>query len=266
MHEFTMRKLTFYLCSLILALPAAAQTVDGILAKYFATRGGVDKIKAVQSERITGTISFGPGEEGPFVVERARPLKMHMELSLNGLSLIRVYDGKSAGWVYNPFLPNPSVQPMPEADLRNISDEADYDGPFLDYKSKGNHIELAGKDEVEEKPAYKLKLTNRNGEVSYFFFDASTYLLVKCQGSRQMEGKDIPWVTFFRDFREINGLKYPFVIEYAEPGTENSHKITADKIELNVPIDESRFGKPAAPAATSAPAADASPAEPRKPN
>ena len=263
--EFTMRKLAFLFCSLLLALPAAAQSVDDIIAKYLAVRGGVDKIKAVQSERVTGTISFGPGEEGPFFVERARPMKMHMELNLNGQPLIRVYDGKSVGWTYNPFMPNPSVQPMTEADLRNIYDEADFDGPFVDYKSKGNHIELAGKDDVEEKPAYKLKLTNRNGDVSYFFFDASTYLLLKCQGNRQMDGKDIPWVTFFHDYREINGLKYPFLIEYAEPGTENSHKIIADKIELNISIDEARFGKPNPPPLPPPPA-QAPPADPPKPN
>lgn len=263
--EFTMRKLAFLFCSLFLAFPAAAQSADDILAKYFAARGGLEKIKTVQSERVTGTISFGPGEEGPFFVERARPLKMHMELNLNGQPLIRVYDGKSVGWTYNPFAPNPAVQPMTEADLRNILDEADFDGPFVDYKSKGNHIELAGKDDVEEKPAYKLKLTNRNGEVSYFFFDASTYLLLKCQGNRQMDGKDIPWVTFFHDYREVDGLKYPFLIDYEEPGTENSHKITADKIELNVAINETRFGKPNPPPAP-APPAEASPAGSPKPN
>lgn len=264
--ELTMRKLAFLLCSLFLAFPAAAQSVDDILAKYLLARGGVDKIKAVQSERVTGTISFGPGEEGPFIVERARPLKMHMELSLNGQALIRVYDGKSAGWIYNPFMPNPSVQPMTEADLRNIFDEADFDGPFVDYKSKGNHLELAGKDEVEEKSAYKLKLTNRNGDVSYFFFDASTYLLLKCQGSRQMDGKDIPWVTFFHDYREVDGLKYPFLIEYEEPGTENGHKIASDKIELNVPIDGARFSKPNPPPAPPAPPVEVSPADSPKPN
>src|SRR5271157_1927678 len=264
--ESTMRKLAFLIVSIFLALPAAAQSADDILAQYLDARGGLDKIKAVQSERVTGTISFGPGEEGPFVVERARTLKMHMEFNLNGQVIIRTYDGKSTGWTYNAFVPNPSVQPMTETDLRNIFEEADFDGPFVDYKSKGNQIEFAGKEDVEEKSAYKLKLTNRNGDVSFFFFDASTYLLLKCQGNRQMDGKDIPWVTFFHDYREVDGLKYPFLIDYEEPGTENSHKITADKIELNVPISEARFGKPNPPPAPPAPPAEASPAGSPKPN
>jgi hypothetical protein len=264
-RESIMRKLAFLNLFFLLALPAAAQSVEGILADYFAARGGLDKIKAVQSERVTGTISFGPGAEGPFLVERARPLKMHMEFNLNGNIVIQTYDGKSSGWTYNPFIPNPSVQPMGQDELRNIFEEADFDGPFVDYKSKGTQIEFAGKEDVEEKPAYKLKLTNRNGEVSYFFFDASTHLLLKWQGNRKIGDKDVPWVSFFRDFREINGLKYPFLIESREVGGESTQRITADKIEVNVSINEARFGKPGVPA-PQAPPAQPPAAESPKPN
>jgi len=249
-----MRKLALLFLALFVALPATAQSVDDILAKYFAARGGLDKIRAVQSERVTGTISFGPGAEGPFVVERARPLKMRMEFNLNGGIIIRTYDGKSAGWTYNPFTSNPSVQPMSEAELRNVFEEADFDGPFVDYKSKGNQLEFTGKENIEERPAYKVKLTNRNGEVSYFFFDASTYLLLEWQGTRKMGDHEVPWVSHFREFREVNGLKYPFLIDAEEPGSENTQKIIADKIEVNVPMDEARFGKPSPPTSPAPPA------------
>jgi hypothetical protein len=52
-------------------------------------------------------------------------------------------------------------------------------------------------------------------------------------------------------------VKYPFLIESDSPGTDQTQRITAEKIEVNVPIDESRFGKPkpppAPPAAAEAP-------------
>src|SRR5580692_1436899 len=115
----------------LLPMAASAQTADEIINKYIAARGGLAKIHAVQSERVTGTISFGPGAEGPFMVERKRPLKMHMEITVAGKTLIRTYDGKSSGWVYNPFGPNPSVAAMTDADLRGVFDEADFEGPFV---------------------------------------------------------------------------------------------------------------------------------------
>jgi hypothetical protein len=242
-----MRNLSLLAVLLLLPWDVPAQTADEIVTKYLAARGGRDNIKAVRSERVTGAISFGPGADGSFLVERERPLKMHMEVSLNGATVIRVYDGKSSGWIYNPFAGNPAVQPMTEADLRNILDEADFEGPFVDYKEKVNQLEFSGKTDVDDKPAYKLKLTNKNGDVSYFSFDATTYMLVRWQGTRKVDGKDQPSESFFRDFREVQGLKYPFLIESRAPGTDQSQKIVADKIEVNIPIDAAHFAKPNPP-------------------
>ncbi len=242
---------------LLLVIPLSAQSVEQVISNYIAARGGLDKIKSVHTERVTGTISFGPDAEGPFLVERKRPLKMHMEITLNGQTLIRVYDGKDAGWIYNPFTPNPSVQPMNDFDLRNIFDEADFDGPFVDYKDKGNKVEFLDQHEIAGKPAYKLKLTSKNGDVSFFYFDASSALLLKWEGNRKINQKDVPWESFFHDFREVNGLKYPFLIESDAPGTDQTQRIVAQQIEVNIPIDDARFGKPnpPAPAAGSAPPA-----------
>ena len=226
-----------------------AQTAEEVVSKYVAARGGAAKIKAVKTERITGTISFGPDAEGPFIVERLRPLKMHMEITLNGQTLVRTYDGKSTGWIYNPFSAKPEVQPMSEADLKSIFDEADFDGPFVDYKAKGNQIEFVDKADVQGKAAYKLKLTNKNNDVSYFYFDADTYLILKWEGARKLADRDVPWESIFHDFRDVEGVKYPFLIESDSPGTDQSQRITADKIEVNVPIDETRFQKPKPPAA-----------------
>jgi hypothetical protein len=244
-------------------LTASAQTADDIINKYLAARGGLAKIKSIQSERVSGTISFGPNASGPFFVERKRPLKMHMEITVAGMTLIRVYDGKSAGWIYNPFGPSPSVQPMSQDDLRSVFDEADFEGPFVDYKAKGNKLEFVGKDEVGGKSAYKIKLTNKNGDSSFFLFDASTYLILKWEGTRKVGDKEIPWESYFRDFRESEGLKYPFLIESAAPGTDQIQKIAAEKIEVNIPLDDARFGKPTPPASPAIPATPSDPAKPQ---
>jgi len=245
-----------------LLLPIAglrAQTADDVINAYLKARGGLQKIRSIQTERVSGTISFGPNLEGPFFVERKRTLKMHMELHVGGQTLIRVYDGKSAGWIYNPFTPSPAVAPMTGDDIRGISEEADFEGPFVDYKSKGNQIEYAGKEEIEGKQANKLKLTNKYGEVSYFFFDPSTGLILKWEGTRKNGDKDIRWQTFFRDFRDVNGLQYPFLVESGAVGSDQIQKIVATKIEVNISLDDASFGQPKAPAPPA-------PEEPAKPN
>jgi hypothetical protein len=247
------RKLLLFASFLLVSTSLSAQSVDDIISSYIAARGGLDKIKSVKTERVSGMISFGPDADGPFIVERMRPLKLHMEITINGQTLIRVYDGKAAGWIYNPFTPNPAVVPMSQYDLTNIFDEADFDGPFVDYKDKGNKIEFVDKQQILGKSAYKLKLTNKTGDVSFFYFDATNSLLLKWEGTRKINEKDVPWESFFHDFREVNGLKYPFLIESDAPGTDQTQRITAEKIEVNIPLEDSRFGKPNPPAPATPP-------------
>ena len=250
-----LRRLALTAVTLLFAFPLAlpAQTADDVINAYLKARGGLAKIRAVQTERVTGTITFAPGVEGPFFVERKRPLKMHMEITVNGQSLIRVYDGKSSGWIYNPFAPNAAVVPMSAADISGIADEADFEGPFVDYKAKGNQIEYVGKEQIDGKVVQKLKLTAKQGDVSYFYFDASTGLIMKWQGTRKVGDKELPWETYFRDFRDVDGLKYPFLVESAAVDSDQIQKIAAAKIETNIPLNETQFAKPKPPAPSAAP-------------
>jgi outer membrane lipoprotein-sorting protein len=238
---------------LFVPLAATAQTAEEIVKKALDARGGVDKLKAVQSERITGRISFSQGVEGAFVVELKRPLKMHVEITIEGQKVIRVYDGKSSGWTINPFAETKDVQPLSSEELKNISDEADFDGPLMDYKAKGNQIELAGKEKLDDKPVYRLKLTSKNGDVRFYFFDASTFLLLKWQGIHKTGDQELPWESFFSDFHEVQGLKYPFRIDQGSPGTEIKQTLTTEKIEIDPQIDDSHFAKPQSPVAPAEP-------------
>jgi outer membrane lipoprotein-sorting protein len=237
------------LITLLCSLPpgAGAQTADEIVNKAIEARGGAAKIKAVQSERVTGRIILAPGQEGEFVVELKRPLKMHMEVSVAGQTIIRVFDGKSAGWILNPFDQNKGVQPMPAEDLQNITDESDFDGPLVDYPAKGNHIELIGKEVLDDKPVYRLKLTSKSGDVRFYLFDAATFFLRKWEGTRKTGVEEVPWESYFSDFHEVQGLKYAFRIDQGSPGTGDKQTLITEKVEVDPPLGDARFSKPAAP-------------------
>ena len=225
-----------------------AQTATEIVAKVITARGGLIRIRAVQSQRVSGTISFGSDVSGPFLVELKRPLKMHMQLTVQNLTMVRVYDGKSMGWANNPFAGKMNPEPMTEEDLKNISEESDFDGPLVDYRRKGNQIALVGKDKVEDKDVWRLKLTAKNGDVRYYLVDSGSFLLLKWEGKRRVEDKELPVESYFRDYRTVDGLKFAFQIDSGSSATDISQKIAIEKIELNVPIDESEFGQPTTPA------------------
>jgi outer membrane lipoprotein-sorting protein len=235
------------------AVTAAAQNLDNVLAKVFAARGGLDKIRAVKSQRVSGRIAFGD-VSGPFVVELKRPLKMHMQLTVQNLTMVRVYDGKSAGWANNPFAGKMNPDTMSEEELKNITEESDFDGPLVDYKQKGNQLEVVGKDKVKDKDVWRVKLTTSTGEVRFYLFDADSFHLLKWEGKRKYEGKEFPVESYFSDYRDVDGLKYAFEIDSGASATDITQKISIEKIELNPEINDAEFTKPAAPGAAEAPA------------
>jgi outer membrane lipoprotein-sorting protein len=235
-----------------------AQTISQILSKVYVARGGLTRIRALRSERVSGTISFGAEASGPFSVELKRPMKMRMTLAVQNQTMIRVYDG-AQGWANNPFAGKLNPDAMGEEDLKNISEEADFDGPLVDYAKKSNKVELVGKDKVEETEVWRVKLTTKNGDVRYYLFDAKTFLLLKWEGKRRAEGKDYPIESYFHDYRDVGGLKFAFEIDSGSSATDLTQKLVIDKIELNVNFADSDFTKPAAPDSGAGAAATSNP-------
>jgi outer membrane lipoprotein-sorting protein len=227
-----------------------AQTAEEIVVKVLAARGGLEKAKAVQSERITGTIYFNAELYGPFVAEFKRPGKMHNEVTIQNKTVVRSFNGKDAGWVTNPFVGKDAPEAMSAEEMKDAVNEADFDGPLVDARAKGNVIELGGTEKVEGRDAYILKVTHKDGEVSSYSFDAKTFLLVKWSGADAVNGEPVTRETHFRDYRDVGGLKFAFELVSNTPGADVTQRIVVDKIELDPQIDDARFGKPSTPAAS----------------
>jgi outer membrane lipoprotein-sorting protein len=238
----------------LMAVAAQAQTADEIIAKNIEAKGGLDKLKAVQSIRITGKMMVGPGMEAPMVIEMARPHKVRMEFTFQGMTGIQAYDGKG-GWSVMPFMGKKEPEPMSADDLKQAEDQADIDGPLVDYKEKGNQVEYLGKDEIEGTPVHKLKVTKKNGDVQTLYLDADSYLEIKAEGKSKVRGQEIEGETTFGDYKEVGGLVMAHSIQSKMKGGQGpGQTITFEKIEVNPEIPASRFDMPAKPADTPKPA------------
>ena len=239
-----------------------AQTVDEILAKHYEACGGLTKMKAVNSMRVAGTITLGPGMESPFTLERKRPGMRRMEFTFQGMTGIQAFDGAKT-WSVMPFMGKKDPEVGSDEDNKNALDDADFDGALVDYKTKGHTIELVGKEAVEGADAFKLKVTKKNGNIEYDYLDAETYLLVKTEGKIKRRGTEMEGETTFSDYKDVDGLMQPFSMEVGAKEMPQKQKMTFSKIELNVPLDDARFAVPAG-ATGAAPAAAAAPADTSK--
>jgi outer membrane lipoprotein-sorting protein len=221
---------------------ARAESVDDIIAKHLKARGGADKVQSVQTLRMTGKLVAGPGIEAPFTIEVKKPGRMRFEVTVQGMTIVQTVDGDS-GWTIQPMTGKKDAEHMSADDLKEAQDQADIDGPLLDYKKKGHKVELAGKEKVEGTDAYKLKVIKKNGDIVYVYLDADAFLEIKSEGKRVMRGTPVDFESTTGDYKEVNGVMFPFSAELDSKGEKV--KLSFTKIEVNPKIDDTRFKMPA---------------------
>jgi hypothetical protein len=182
----------------------------------------------------------------PFTLSMERPRKSHLELVFAGKTAVQVYDG-THGWKVRPFLNRNDVEPFSPQEAKSQAAKPDLDGPLVDYAAKGTKVELAGVEPVEGHDAYKLKLTAKDGEVQHIWIDAHNFLDVKVEGTqRRMDGRMRTVWVYQRDFRTVQGVMVPFLLETTVDGYRDTHKIVIEKVTVNPKLDETLFGKPRA--------------------
>lgn len=222
-------------------------TADDIIARYVKTVGGSDKIQSITTLRRIGKYTGDDGFEAVVIEESTRPNKVREEFSLQGMTGINAYDG-SSGWKIDPFGGKKDPESLSEEELRSIVEDSDFDEPLINYKEKGNKVELVGMDQIEGTDVYKLKVTLKSGDTRYYYMDTDSYVPIKYETKRIIRGTPQESETTLGDYKQVGGWFLPFSMETRQKGSSGSQKITFDKIEFNVPIDSARYSRPKAPA------------------
>lgn len=259
-----MRRVLLMLAGLaVLATSASAQTAEEIVNKYIKTVGGADKIQAVKTLRRSGKFTGGGGFEGAILEENKRANMVRQEFSLQGLTAVNAYDGKT-GWKIEPWQGKKDPEPLGEEEMKQILEDSDFDGPLVNYQAKGNKVEYVGMEPVEGTDAFKLKLTLANGDVRYYYMDTDYYVPIKIDTKRMIRGAEREYETSLGDYKEVSGWYLPFSLEVNVKGSQFRQKVNYDKIEANVPIDDNRFHIPTAVKTEPAKPMDAADAIPKK--
>jgi outer membrane lipoprotein-sorting protein len=248
--------------------PRAQLSAAEIVDRNVSARGGLQAWRAVQSLSMKGKMEAGgnnrptlpmPGRKTgphmpqqvrpteqvqlPFVMELKRPRKVRVELQFNGQTAIQVFDG-SNGWKLRPFLNRHEVEPYTAEELKATAVQADVDGPLVDYAAKGTKVELEGVEKVGDSEAYKLNLTFKSGQTQHVWVDTKTFLEVKIEGTpRRLDGNYHPVATYLRDYKAVNGLIVPYVLETAVEGVSQVERIQIENVAVNPKLDDSLFAK-----------------------
>ena len=258
----------------------AAEIVD----KHVAARGGLQAWRALQTLTLSGKLEAGHGSNDqrrlamasqrgaatkmqaatqgaaepatkadadpqvllPITLEMKRPNKSRIEIEFAGKTAVQGFDGVQ-GWKLRPYLNRTDVEPFTPDEAKSEATKADLDGPLVDYAAKGTKVALAGVEPVAGHDAYKLTLTLKNGDVQHIWIDTKSFLDVKVEGiKRRMDGRMHDVYVYQRDFRSVQGLMVPFILETAVDGYKETHKLIVEKVAVNPKLDDSRFAKPGA--------------------
>ena len=219
-------------------------TVDALVAKNVAARGGIDALRAVQSIQFKGKVIANQGQlEFAFTETKKRPGQVRAEYTLQGMTLVQAYDGKE-GWKISPFGGRKDPEKMSTDEAKSLVEEADVDGPLVDWKAKGNTVEYLGPEEVEGTLAHKLKVVRPNGDVHYVYLDPDYFLEIRILTQRMEQGSLVQTETDLGDYEKVAGVYFPFSIESGPKGAADKQKIIIEKAEANVKADEAQFKFP----------------------
>jgi outer membrane lipoprotein-sorting protein len=268
------RVVTALAVCLLVVVPATAQTVDEIVARNIEAKGGLTRLQAVQTVRMrvtTGVAFGGPPSVLGDVDRRDAQSGMRATPTMQGM-IQTIFEAKRPNlWCSTSRLttnqtpqtdsPNLNVTTIVGSDgtttWRFISEQGrvetmpnpdpspafGFEGPLVDYQAKGYRVELDGKAKADGKDCYKLRVTSKNGGVLTVYIDATSCLDVMIDTKTKTTPVTVRQV--FRDWKTVDGVLVAHTT-LTTMGSFPSQRTTIDKVEFNVPIDDSHFARPAA--------------------
>lgn len=223
------------------ALTAQSPTVDEIVARSLAAKGGEEKLRAVTSVKMTGRMK-GPAGAVPITSWAKRPNKMRRENINDGQRFVLGFDGMTV-WQINPLIsPVPREITGPQAE-KTRQDAGDFDTPLLDYKARGTTVELIGTEAVQGIRMHRLRLTWQNGTIQEVYLNADTYLESRTVMQVEQGNRKAIVTLEFSNYKQVDGITVPFHIRQLHNG-QLMVEVTYDEYQFNSLMADSLFSMP----------------------
>ena len=239
-----MKQFFLVICLLVMTFFDNAQTADEIINKYITAMGGKDKLNSIQSVHFTG-ISIGQnGNEITTDIWKVNNKLYRRNINFGAGSQTTLITDKG-GWQTN-FRSGGTFETMQEQQRNNQLYEMDCAGPIVDYAAKGHKVELVGKETIDGKENYKIKLTTKEGRELNYYFDAATGYINRLSfrgrgrpGADGTPGAEIDIVVNYTNYDKTTD-GYTFAFSQTVTGGFGG-TMTFEKIDVNPKIEDKLY-------------------------
>jgi hypothetical protein len=226
---------------------APALTAEQIVERNAAARGGVEAWRKIESMAWAGRVESASrgGRQVPFLLQQKRPDRTRFEVTVDGQKAVRAFDGTS-GWKLRPgSTGQPEVQPYTADELNFARGALVIGGPLMAQVARGATVSLAGVQVIEGRQAYALGLRLASGGSYRVWIDAQTFLELRYDREFvTAQGRPAVNSVVFADYRPVEGLQVPFVVETGTPDGTSRDRLVIERLALNPRLDDRIFGKP----------------------
>ena len=233
------------------AVPAAAEDAQSLVAKNLEARGGAAALSALKSVSFDGRIIFPGDFELSYKEARARLASGdadRTDLTLQGLDVVQSYDGHNA-WKINPFQGRKDPEKMSADEARQLADEGLIDGPLIASRSDGSKVQYLGREDFDGTLAYKLKVTQKDGDEFTYWLDPDTMLEIKVDETRRIRGALETSETELGDYEKVGGVYFPMSVESWQQGQPNQrNRVIIASGTANPNVGAAFFAEPRGPA------------------
>lgn len=235
-----MKKTLITVIAIVFAMAnvSQAQSLSEVLDKHFKA-AGQEKLLAVQSFYIKAKVSQ-MGMEMPMEMKIKKPDMFIVSIEMQGQKMIQAFDGQK-GWMVAPWV-SADPQELSGDQLAQAKSQADMEGELYNYEKKGSTAELMGKVNVDGKEMFRIKLTDKNGNLKDYFIDANTYMVSKVKSKVSAQGQTVDVEQIMSENKTIDGITMPMKIESKSPmGTA---LILMEEVKFNEKFDDAIFKQP----------------------
>lgn len=238
-----MKSIWTFLCGIIFAVQTQAQTADDIIHQYYEATGGKALWAKLNSIKSTGYYVMGPGAHAP-VNQYQSNEQGYSDFSWNGMTSKSARKGNT-GWSYNPFGGKRMADPMTQDQIKISKLNSDVQGLIYDYAAKGHQVEYLGTEDFDGTDVHKIRLTTKEGDLVYYYFDVESHYLLKVYMRIKLSDKEQKITTNFSDFKKTKfGIILPFASNWVTDEGEEGGLTQFTEIDINASVDPALLEMP----------------------